>query len=200
MRLGVLASHGGSNLQAIIDATKRGTLPADVVVVVGNNAASMAATRARDEGIPFHHLSGKTHADFERLDEAICQVLEDYGVDLVVLAGYMKKVGPKTIARFPRRIVNVHPALLPRFGGAGMYGMRVHEAVLAAGELVSGVTVHLVDDEYDRGPIVAQCEVEVLPGDDAEILAARVLEREHELYVDTLRRIASGDVDLDTLR
>jgi phosphoribosylglycinamide formyltransferase-1 len=198
-KIGVLASHGGSNLQAIIDATRQGVLPAEVVVVIGNNAGAMAATRARDAGIPFRHLSGKTHPEFAELDAEIAQVLSDAGVDLVLLAGYMKKVGPLTIARFPNRIVNIHPALLPKFGGVGMYGPRVHEAVLEAREEITGVTVHLVDGEYDRGPIVAQCEVKVLPEDDAATLAARVLEREHEFYVETLARIVSGELDLDTL-
>lgn len=199
MRIGILASHGGSNLQAIVDATRQGAIPAEVVVVIGNNAGAMAATRAHDAGIPFHHLSGKTHPEFDQLDAAIARVLTDAAVDLVVLAGYMKKVGPGVIARFPNRIVNIHPALLPKFGGVGMYGPRVHEAVIEAGEAVTGVTVHLVDGEYDRGPIVAQCEVEIRPGDDAATLAARVLEREHEFYVETLGRIVSGELDLDTL-
>jgi phosphoribosylglycinamide formyltransferase 1 len=199
MRLGILASHGGSNMQAIIDATKQGVLPAEVVVVISNNAGSMAATRAATEGIAFRHLSGVTHPAPEDLDAEIGRVLAEAGVDLVVLAGYMKKVGPQTIDRFPGRIVNIHPALLPKFGGVGMYGMHVHRAVLDAGDEVTGVTVHLVDQEYDRGPIVAQCEVKVLEGDDADTLAARVLEREHAFYVETLCRIVSGELDLDTL-
>lgn len=199
MRLGILASHGGSNMQAIIDAIKQGVLPAEVVVVISNNAGSMAATRAATEGIPFRHLSGVTHPSPEDLDAEIGRVLSDAGVDLVVLAGYMKKVGPHTIGRFPGRIVNIHPALLPKFGGAGMYGIHVHQAVLDAGDEVTGITVHLVDQEYDRGPIVAQCEVKVLDGDDAETLAARVLEREHAFYVETLCRILSGELDLGTL-
>ncbi len=200
MRLGILASHGGSNMQAIIDATKSGVLPAQVVVVIGNNAGSMAATRARNEGIPFHHLSGRTHPQFEDLDEQICRVLVDSRVDVVVLAGYMKKVGPRTIDRFSRRMINIHPALLPRYGGVGMYGIRVHQAVIDAGDDVTGVTVHLVDAEYDRGPIIAQCRVRVLGSDDVESLAARVLTAEHDFYVETLCRIVSGELDLDTLR
>ncbi|CAN5868443.1 phosphoribosylglycinamide formyltransferase [soil metagenome] len=199
LKLVVLASHGGSNMQAIIDATRRGVLPAEVVVVISNNAGSPAAARAGKEGIPFHHLSGVTHPEFERLDVQIARVLSDADVDLVVLAGYMKKVGPRTINRFPGRIVNIHPALLPKFGGVGMYGVRVHQAVIDAGDAQTGVTVHLVDQEYDRGQIVAQCEVPVLENDDAEALAARVLEREHAFYVETLCRIASGELDLDRL-
>jgi phosphoribosylglycinamide formyltransferase-1 len=187
-------------MQAIIDATRQGILPAEVVVVISNNAGSMAATRAANEGIPFRHLSGVTHPDPDLLDAGIASVLAEADVELVVLAGYMKKVGPHTIGRFPRRIVNIHPALLPKFGGVGMYGMHVHRAVLEAGDDRTGITIHLVDQEYDRGPIVAQCEVKVVPGDDPDTLAARVLEREHAFYVETLRRIVSGELDLDTLR
>jgi phosphoribosylglycinamide formyltransferase-1 len=184
-------------MQAVLDACKVGSLNAEVTVVISNNASSKALARARAESIPAYHLSGITHPEFDRLDQEIARTLEFHGVELVLLAGYMKKVGPRTIARYPRRILNIHPALLPKFGGVGMYGRRVHEAVLASGDTVTGVTIHLVDDEYDHGPIVAQCEVPVLPGDDVESLAVRVLEREHAFYVETLRRIASGSLDLD---
>ena len=199
MKLGFLASHGGSNLQAIVDACRRGVLDAEVRVVISNNADSLALKRARDQLIPAAHLSTRTHPDPEALDAAIARALADHGVDLVLLAGYMRKVGPITMARFPQRILNIHPALLPKFGGEGMYGRRVHEAVLAAGERTTGVTIHLIDEEYDRGPVVAQKEVPVLPGDTVETLAERVLEEEHKLYVETLVRVAEGDLDLDAL-
>ncbi|MDQ4149741.1 MAG: phosphoribosylglycinamide formyltransferase [Actinomycetota bacterium] len=197
LRLGVLASHGGSNLQAIIDACKQGALDAEVAVVISNNASSKALSRAARESIPRYHLSGATHPDFEQLDEEITRTLEKHQVDLVVLAGYMKKVGPRTLRRYPRRILNIHPALLPKFGGVGMYGRGVHEAVLAAGEDVTGVTIHMVDAEYDHGPVIAQTEVPVVEGDTPDSLAERVLEREHTFYVETLERIASGSLDLD---
>lgn len=184
-------------MQAVIDACKAGRLDAEVAVVISNNASSNALARARSESIPEYHLSGATHPDFSRLDEAITHTLDRHRVDLVLLAGYMKKVGPRTIARYPRRILNIHPALLPKFGGVGMYGRLVHEAVLASGDTVTGVSIHLVDDEYDHGPIIAQCEMPVFPGDTVESLAARVLEREHTFYVETLQRIASGSLDLD---
>ena len=111
----------------------------------------------------------------------------------------MRKLGSKTLRRYRNRILNIHPALLPKFGGQGMYGERVHAAVLAAGESVSGVSVHLVDEEYDRGPVIAQIEVPVLPGDTPETLAARILEQEHALYPQTIQRIASGELKLDSL-
>ncbi|MCJ7491545.1 MAG: phosphoribosylglycinamide formyltransferase [Dehalococcoidia bacterium] len=199
LRLGFLASHGGSNMQAIIDACKDGRLDAEPAVVISNNSESTALERARREGIPNYHLSSATHRDPAELDAAILRTLEEHGVDLVILAGYMKLLGPRTLARYRGRILNIHPALLPKFGGKGLYGKKVHEAVLAAGERVTGVTIHLVDERYDAGPIVAQSEVPVLEGDTVDSLAARVLEREHQLFAETLQKIAVGEIDLDAI-
>ena len=199
MKLGFLASHGGSNMQAIVDACTSGLLEAEVRVVISNNADSLALQRARDQNIPVAHLSSRTHPDPQELDAAIAETLARSAVDLVLLAGYMRKVGPITLARFPQRILNIHPALLPKYGGEGLYGRRVHEAVLSSGDRATGVTIHLVDEEYDRGPVVAQCEVEVRPGDSVDTLAARVLEQEHKLYVNTLIRIVQGELDLSRL-
>lgn len=196
MNIGFLASHGGSNMQAIIDACKAGRLSAVPVVVISNNAESRALERARNEGIPNYYLSGKTHPDPDSLDQAILDALILHKVDVVALAGYMKKLGPKTLAHFRGRILNIHPALLPKHGGKGMYGIRVHEAVIAAGETESGVTVHLVTEEYDKGPILARVTVPVMPGDTPEILAERVLVQEHILYPATLQRIATGEIIL----
>jgi len=125
--------------------------------------------------------------------------LEKHRVNLIVLAGYMKKLGPKTLARYRGRVVNIHPALLPKFGGKGMFGHHVHDAVIAAGEKESGATVHIADEEYDRGRILAQKRVPVMPDDTSESLAARVLEVEHELYAETLQRIAKGEIKLEGL-
>jgi phosphoribosylglycinamide formyltransferase 1 len=199
-RLGFLSSHGGSNMQAIIDACKEGRLDAEPAVVISNNSDSQSLERANREGIPGYHLSGATHPDPDRLDTAIMRTLQECEVDLVVLAGYMKLLGPKTLAAYRGRIFNIHPALLPKFGGKGLYGRKVHEAVLAAGEKVTGVTIHLVDEHYDRGPIVAQCEVPVLEDDTPDSLAAHVLESEHRLYAETLQRVVTGEIDLDALR
>ena len=195
--LGFLASHGGSNMQAVIDACREGRLDAEPRVVISNNSRSWALRRAADAGIPHYHMSTVTHPDDDNRDRAMVDVLERHGVDLVVLGGYMRKLGPETITRFRGRIVNVHPALLPRFGGRGFYGIAVHEAVLASGEGVTGATIHLVDEQIDHGPVLAQRRVAVEDGDTAESLAERVLAVEHSLYVDTLRRIASGEIDLD---
>ena len=125
--------------------------------------------------------------------------MKSHGVEVVALAGYMKKLGPRTLGAYRNRVLNVHPALLPKFGGWGMYGDRVHAAVLASGDRVSGVSVHLVDEEYDRGPVISQVEVPVLPDDTPETLAARVLAQEHTLYPKTLQRIASGEIDLSAI-
>ena len=195
--IGVLASHGGTNLQAIIDACADGSLDAEIRVVISNNSRSLAFQRARRANIPTAHLSAVTHPDPAHLDAAIARILSAHGVQLIALAGYMKKLGPRTLSRYRNRVLNVHPALLPKFGGRGMYGERVHAAVIATGERVSGVSVHLVDEEYDRGPVIAQSQVPVLPGDTPETLAARVLEREHTLYPQTIQRIASREIDLD---
>ena len=199
LRLGCLASHGGTNLQAIIDACKSGTLDAEVRVVISNNSSSTALGRARNEGIPGYHLSSVTHPEPEELARAIHETLKSHDVDVVMLVGYMKKLGRAVLDGYPVRILNTHPALLPGFGGKGMYGQRVHEAVLEAGDRVTGVTVHLVDAEYDRGPIVAQCEVPVLDGDSVETLSVRVLEQEHAFLVETLGMISRGEIDLDAL-
>lgn len=197
--LGILASHGGTNLQAIIDACRAGTLDAEVRVVISNNSRAFALERARRASIPAVHLSAVTNPNADDLDRAITDTLKRRGVSLVILAGYMKLLGPRALCEYRNRVLNVHPSLLPKFGGRGMYGERVHAAVLAAGERESGVTVHIVDERYDHGPIVAQATVPALPGDSPESLAARVLEREHSLYPQTIQRIATGEIDLDRI-
>lgn len=199
LQLGLLSSHIGSNIQAIVQACQNGSLGAVPRVIISNNSGSNVLAYARAEQIPSYHLSSKTHPETESLDRAMLEVLQRHEVDLVVLSGYMKKLGPMTLAHYQNRTLNIHPSLLPRFGGQGMYGPRVHEAVLASGETTTGITVHLVDAEYDQGPIVAQCELPVLPGDTAATLAARVLQQEHLFYVETLRKISKGSLRLDQL-
>ena len=174
MRIAALASHGGSILQAVIDACEAGSLPAEVSLVISNNSQSGALARARSHGISTAHLSSRTHPDPDALDEAIEQALIDADADWVLLSGYMKKLGPRTLARYRNRILNTHPALLPRYGGQGFYGSRVHAAVIEAGDKESGATVHLVDADYDTGPILAQVKVPVRDGDSAETLEERV--------------------------
>lgn len=198
MNLAFLASHYGSNMQAVLDACKDGRFQARPCVVISNNGDAEALVRAKRENIPSYHLSSKTHSDPELLDAEILLSLQKHQTELVVLAGYMRKLGSKTLASYKNRILNIHPALLPRHGGEGMYGMRVHEAVLAAGEKETGVTIHLVDEEYDHGAILAQCRVPVLAGDTGPILAQRVLACEHQFLVETLGRIITGELELPT--
>ena len=186
MRIGVLASHGGTTLQCVIDAIEAGELAADVVAVVSNNSRSGALERARRHEIPTAHLSAATHADPDALDAAICAVLRSHSADVVLLAGYMKRLGPEVLAEYSGRILNTHPSLLPKFGGAGFYGLKVHEAVLAAGETVTGATVHVVTADYDEGPIEGQTEVAVLAGDTPEQLQDRVKTAEQRLLVSVL--------------
>ena len=196
LRLGFLASHGGSNMQAILDACQDGRLTAAPAVVISNNSGSQSLTRARRAEVPAYHLSGKTHPEPDALDAAILDVLHRHQVNLVILVGYMRLLGPKTLAAYQRRILNIHPALLPSFGGKGLYGPAVHEAVLAAGDSETGVTIHIVDEQFDSGPIIAQVTVPVEKDDTTESLAARVLAQEHLLFVETLQRIERGELEL----
>jgi phosphoribosylglycinamide formyltransferase-1 len=195
MRLGILASHEGTTMQAVLDAVDQQRLAASAAVVISNNRESGALARARAAGVSTAHLSSATHPDPEQLDRAILATLTGAHVDLVLLAGYMKKLGPAVLAEYAGRIVNTHPALLPKFGGQGMYGMRVHEAVLASGDSETGVSIHLVDADYDTGPVLAQCRVPVMPDDSVTELAARVQAREREFLVETLARIAAGTLE-----
>ena len=183
-------------MQAVLDACAAGRLHATPAVLICNNRDAAALDRAARAGLPRYHLSGATHPDPDALDAAILDALARHDADLVVLTGYMKKLGPRTLTRYRHRVLNIHPALLPRFGGQGMYGARVHEAVLAAGERETGVTIHVVDAEYDHGPIVAQCRVPVTSGDTPATLAERVLAREHAFLVETLEGIATGALKL----
>ena len=196
IKLGFLASGRGTNMQSIIDACNDGRLNAVPAVVISNNAGSMALERARSEQIPAFHLSSRLFTDAGELDQHIAETLMQHGVSLVILAGYMKKLGPRTLAAYAGRIINVHPALLPKFGGRGMYGDNIHRAVLAAGETETGVTIHLVEENYDTGQILAQRIVKVEEGDTVETLAARVLAVEHELFVETIGKILEGDIKL----
>ena len=191
MRLAVLASHEGTTLQAVLDACSKGSLDAEVCLVVSNNSSSGAMQRAAAADVPTQHISGKTHPDEDGADDALLGALQTARVDWVLLLGYMKKLGPKTLAAFNGRILNTHPALLPKFGGQGYFGRKVHEAVLAAGEKESGATVHLVDTEYDTGPLLSQVRVQVRPNETVETLEAKVKRAEQKLLVNTLVELAS---------
>ena len=194
MKLGFLASHNGSNMQAIIKACKTGALCARPAVIISNNADSGALAKAKQENIPHYHLSLSNHPSPEQLDRAILDALLKHDVDIVILAGYMKKLGNLTLTHYAGAMLNIHPALLPKFGGQGMYGIHVHEAVLAAGERETGVSIHLVTEEYDSGAIIAQEKVPVMPDDTPQSLQARVLKTEHATLSKTLQLIESGEL------
>jgi phosphoribosylglycinamide formyltransferase-1 len=181
LSLAVFASGGGSNLQALIDAAKSGVFHGQVSAVISNSSKAYALTRARNELIPAYHISSVTIPDPEQFAGRIREVLETHAVNLIVLAGYMKLLPSSIIRLYRSRIINIHPALLPKYGGPGMYGIHVHKAVMASGDKISGATVHFVDEAYDSGAILIQRTVPVLPGDDPETLARRVLTVEHEI-------------------
>jgi formyltetrahydrofolate-dependent phosphoribosylglycinamide formyltransferase len=176
MRVAVLVSGRGSNLQSLLDAFPGPSSPAAIALVISNHPAAGALDRAAAARVPTATIA-EDGQDAARL----LALLAEHAIDLVVLAGYLKKVPDAVVRAYRGRMLNVHPALLPAFGGAGMYGRRVHEAVLASGARITGVTVHQVDEQYDHGAIVAQWPVPVRPGDTAERLAARVLSVEHLL-------------------
>jgi phosphoribosylglycinamide formyltransferase 1 len=197
-RIAVLASGSGSNLQAILEYFDRlgEARSGDVVLVASERVDSGALARARARHIATATLASRASVGGAPLDEA----LGSHRIDLVVLAGYLRLVPATVVQRYAGRLVNVHPALLPAFGGPGMYGLRVHQAVLDAGVRVTGATAHFVDENYDQGAIIAQWPVPVLSGDDAPGLAARVLRVEHVLFPRVVQGIASGRLTLERCR
>lgn len=191
LNIAVFGSGRGSNFRAILTAIEQGSVPqVKVCCVLSNNSDAGILEIARAHAIPAIHLSQKQFASEEEFVDSLLAVLRSHEVNFIVLAGYMKRLSPRVIAAYRNSIINIHPALLPKFGGAGMYGMHVHEAVIAAHEEFSGATVHFVDEEYDHGAVVMQHRIAVAPDDTPASLATRVLAVEHELYPKALRRIA----------
>ena len=199
LRIAGLASHRGTNLRHIDAACRTEGVRAELALLISNNSAAPILRYARLNSIAWMHLSGRTHATPELLDQAICDTLVANEIDLVFLSGYMKRLGPITVDHFRGRILNVHPALLPAYGGQGMYGERVYQAVLAAGEQETGATIHLVDEEYDHGRTVMQRAVPVKPTDDVERLKNRVLQAERLLCISAISGLADGSLDLASL-
>jgi formyltetrahydrofolate-dependent phosphoribosylglycinamide formyltransferase len=193
-RVAVLASGGGSNLQALIDyfAQLGDARAGDIVLVASDRPDAGALDRARQAGIPTALVASRRAPEGSDL----ASLLAEHRADVVALAGYLQFVPAEVTRQYAGRLLNVHPALLPDFGGAGMYGARVHRAVLAAGARTSGPTVHFVDDVYDHGPVIARWPVPVRPGDDEHTLAARVLRAEHLLFPRVVQAVAAGDVRL----
>ena len=200
LRLGVLASGGGSNFGAIHNSIYDGSLRASMQVVISNNSSAGVLGIAESNSVPWEVINGRTIGEgrYASRGNAILQTLKEKDVSHVILAGYMRKLEDEVIQAYPNRVLNIYPAIdLKRFGGKGMCGMRVHEAVLAAEEGKSGASVHLVDGEYDHGRIVGQVQVDVFGEDTPESLQARVLRYEHVLYSQVLRDIREDRIDLD---
>lgn len=195
IKTGFMASHGGSGMKAVLEAIQSG-LDVQPVVLICNNRNAGAMTIAGNLDIPTYHLSSNTHQDAEQLDREICATLQKHHVDLLLLSGYMKKLGPVTLSGFKNRILNIHPALLPKYGGQGMYGDHVHQAVIDNKEEKSGASVHIVTAEYDQGPVLNQREIILDRSETVESLREKIKKLEGGLYVETLEKIISGDIKL----
>ncbi|MBQ0011510.1 MAG: phosphoribosylglycinamide formyltransferase [Clostridiales bacterium] len=197
MKIAVFVSGGGTNLQAIIDRITSGELTnVEIAEVIASNDSAFAIERAKIAGIPSKVISKKI-LGAEAYDEATLSELESIGAELVVLAGFLSMLGPKTVKAYANRIINIHPALIPAFCGQGMYGIRPHEAVLAKGVKVSGATVHFVNEHYDEGPIILQKAVDVLPDDTAETLQKRIMkECEQVILPKAIQLFADGKLEV----
>ena len=198
LRVAVLVSGGGTNLQAIIDGVDNKTITnAQIVTVISNNQNAYALERAKMHGIPAKCISPKNLRDRDALNEALLREVKEAGADLIVLAGFLVVIPEKMIAEYRNRIINVHPSLIPSFCGTGYYGLRVHEAALARGVKVTGATVHFVDEGTDTGPIILQKAVSVEEGDTPEILQRRVMEQaEWKILPQAIDLIANGKVQI----
>ena len=192
--LGFLASGNGSSARAIVGAIRAGKLDADAGLLVSNNRSAAALAFAAEAGVPA--LCITTQADPEAADARLAEAMAAHGVEVIVLSGYLRQLGPRTLGRYAGKILNIHPGPLPAFGGHGMYGRRVHEAVIAGGAPESGICIHLVDEEYDRGPVIARRTVSLEAGDTAQTLEARVTAQEPGFYLETLRKLTSGELRL----
>jgi formyltetrahydrofolate-dependent phosphoribosylglycinamide formyltransferase len=194
----MVSGHGrGSNLQAIMDACKEGRIDGRVAVVIGVKDDAPAMERARSQGILTVEVRPKEFATDEEYGDRLLAVLSEYQIDLACLAGYMRVLPSSVVRAYRWRIMNIHPALIPLFGGKGMYGEHVHQAALDYGVKVSGCTVHFVDEEYDTGPIILQKAVPVEEGDTVETLAARILVQEHKAYPEAIQLFAQGRLNVE---
>ncbi len=192
MNVAVMCSGSGSNLQALLDAEASGELGARIVLVISNRRKAGALERARDAEKPAEYLSPRRFDSDDAYRDALLELLRRHDVTLICLAGYLRKLPVEVVRAYADRMLNIHPAPLPQFGGPGMYGHHVHEAVLAAGVAQTGPTVHFVDEEYDHGPVAAHVAVPVLPDDTPDTLAERVLAAEHRIYPRVVAAVAAG--------
>jgi phosphoribosylglycinamide formyltransferase-1 len=197
VKLGFFASGSGSNFEAVAKRCQSGELGADAAVLICNVPEAGVFERAKGLGVAAYLVRRDDFAEGPAFAARLLEILREHGVELVLMAGYLRKLPGALLRAYPNRVLNIHPALLPSFGGKGLYGRRVHEAVLEAGCRVTGVTVHLADDKYDHGPIVLQRAVEVQEGDTPESLAARVLEVEHQIYGDAVKLFVQNRVRVE---
>ena len=196
LRIGVLVSGGGTNLQAIIDSVENGTITnTEIAVVISNNAGAYALERAKNHGIAAECISPKSYETRELFNEALLERIDSYNLDLIVLAGFLVNIPAAMVQKYPNRIVNIHPSLIPSFCGKGFYGLKVHEGVLARGNKVTGATVHFVDEGTDTGPIILQKAVCVEDNDTPEILQRRVMEQaEWHILPEAINLIANDKI------
>lgn len=193
--LAVLASGSGSNLQALIDASEADALAgAKISLVISDREDAYALTRAKNHGFATQVISPKQYTDVSQWEEALCRVLREAEVDWILLAGFLRILSGNLIRHFEGRILNIHPSLLPKYGGKGYYGLKVHEAVLSNGEKESGASVHFVIEGCDEGPVILQKTLAVKPDETAEELQRRVLALEHAIYPEAVRRLVKGEV------
>ncbi len=196
MNICIFASGSGTNFKAILESKKSGIIVSDINLLVTNNSDCGAVSIAKENNIPVFHISRKIYPDLsdEEYADLFLQKFAEHKIDFIVLAGYMKMMSPVIIRKFPNRIINIHPALLPKFGGKGMYGMNVHRAVIVAGDKVSGITIHFVNEKYDEGKIIFQKTVDVAEDDDAGSLQKKVLKLEHKYYSEVIRMIENSEL------
>jgi|APTNR8051073442_1049403.scaffolds.fasta_scaffold36416_2 phosphoribosylglycinamide formyltransferase 1 len=197
INIAFFASHGGSNFQSIVENIRSGYINANAALLISNNSDCYAFERAKSLGVPYKHISSAQFDNSIEFHNALLDLLEEYKIDLIVLAGYMRKIPFPIIQKYNNKILNIHPALLPKYGGQGMYGMNVHKAVHDAGETISGATVHLVSEEYDEGRILKQESIAIDKTDTPEIIAEKVLAIEHKIYSNTIKEITEGKIKLD---
>ena len=196
LKIACLVSGGGTNLQAIIDNIEAGKLKAEITAVISNVPGAKALERAEKHGLPAFVVNNRDFASRELFDRELAAIIDRQGATLVCLCGFMRIFSPFFVEHYPGRVINIHPALLPDFGGKGFYGHRVHVAVLASGKKISGCTVHFVDREVDHGPIILQRTVPVLADDTPDDLAERVLQQEHVAYSQAIELFAQNRLEI----
>lgn len=195
MKISFLASHGGSAAKHIITAIRKGNLDAQIGIVITNNRNSEIYNWCTENAVDVIYLSGNTHPLEEEKDKAIYQKLQAAGTNLIVLSGYMKKIGPITLSEYSNKILNIHPSLLPKHGGKGLFGDKVHESVLRSGDRKSGATVQFINEEYDEGPIILQKTIDVEEGETIASLKTKVQAIEGNLYLSSIKQIIQSDID-----